>query len=164
MLKDKTYTLVTTTDNRNVIVEDLDRTISMEDAGYSMRGIAYTSLEELYKEEEILADPCKKCGTLVKANWLEPSRSEILASNLCFSCNLWSKRAAVKDTKNHIVVNGSWYTISEETSNSYFRGYGGAKFTIKRGEETIVSTNLWCGGDVPDIWRSEIPDNAQFIR
>jgi hypothetical protein len=64
-----------------------------------------------------------------------------------------------------VVVDGVWYGIGEEVKGpKSFKGFGGAKWTIKfhDGRE-VVSTNLWYGGQIPPAMRDKLPDNAVFI-
>jgi hypothetical protein len=45
-----------------------------------------------------------------------------------------------------------------------FRGFGGRRFIIEMEDGTIhVTTNLWCQGGIPEIFRSELPNNSVFF-
>ena len=79
----------------------------------------------------------------------------------CFKCSLWRKRLPLDSTV--AIIDGTFYTIGDENDPSQFRGFGGDKFVInfKDGRQ-ITTTNLWCGGDVPEAWKSQFPDNADF--
>ena len=62
-----------------------------------------------------------------------------------------------------IIIEQECYHVGPEKSDSYFRGFGGAKFTILlMSGETVVTTNLWNNGHVPDEFYKG--DNAKFIR
>jgi len=81
----------------------------------------------------------------------------------CSSCNLWRERLAKINKPNTVIIDGTFYTIGDENSTDPFRGFGGDKFVInfKDGRQ-VTTTNLWCGGDVPEYWKPQFPDNADF--
>lgn len=95
-----------------------------------------------------------------------PVCNKELKSSRCFTCEYWEKfyKDLKKDPERYIVIDGVGYTIGDEDSPSYFRGFGGDKFQIIRNNgEKIVSTNLWCSGDIPEgHWRELLPDTARF--
>lgn len=119
--------------------------------------------EECIADNEILEAPCVCCGNPVVTHFVEPVRTRLKKGNICFSCDLWSDRAAKIDDPNRVVVNGCMYTIGADTVGP---GFGGSEFKIKRfGSEEIISTrNLWHGGPIPAIFKDRIKDNAEFIR
>jgi len=62
------------------------------------------------------------------------------------------------------IVKGVHYMVGDESSKVMPRGFGGSLFNIRwfDGHEA-KTTNLWCQGDVPEHFRSKLPDNAEFI-
>ena len=53
--------------------------------------------------------------------------------------------------------------IGAQGQETYFRGFGGAHFTIKFHDGTVIeTTNLWCQGDIDKEWKHCFPDNADF--
>ena len=108
---------------------------------------------------------CKICGKEEDVSHFI-HQDELEKQGICFSCNLWQKRAndfPKEDKYLHPIIDGTYYTIGEEDSKSYFRGFGGARFQIEFNDgHRVVSTNLWCGGDIPAIWQNKLPNNAKF--
>lgn len=84
----------------------------------------------------------------------------------CFSCKFWSEKIlqdSVSEPHRVAIIDGTHYFIDDEDSESEFRGFGGSKFHIifNDGVE-VITTNLWCQGDIPEFWRPHFPDNAKF--
>lgn len=85
---------------------------------------------------------------------------------MCFICNFWRERLK-EDSElpphTACMIDGTHYVIGPEESNSYFRGFGGARFQIEFNDGTkVVTTNLWCQGEPEGYWREQFPDNARF--
>lgn len=87
-----------------------------------------------------------------------------LPSGYCFVCNFWANNKNLYDAGKKIVVGGKMFHVGDETpSPSRIRGFAGRQFNIlKFTGEKIVTTNLWYNGEIPDIWRPYMPDNAEF--
>lgn len=76
----------------------------------------------------------------------------------------WAKRAGFRDHPASVRVGGGQYFVHPEDSTFPFRGFGGAEFCIKFGDGRLVrSTNLWFSGKVPEAYRGQLPDNAEFV-
>lgn len=107
---------------------------------------------------------CPVCGE--KAGQFMSDIPMIKEKGMCFSCDLWSKRAKELPTLpkyQTAIIDNTWYTIGNENSQSSFRGFGGARFQIEFNDgHRVVSTNLWCGGDIPEYWKNKIQNNAKF--
>ena len=68
-----------------------------------------------------------------------------------------------KGSQNIVVVNRMAYSIGSELD--YPKGYGGRLWEIAFFDgRRVVTTSLWCLGDVPDSWEFDIPDNATFVK
>lgn len=108
---------------------------------------------------------CIKCGAHVDANRYRCSE-EMTQRCLCFDCNFWTEhvqRDHNEDKDVFVIANGIHYII-DESPNPYFKGFGGAKFTILFNDGRVVKTdNLWVQGDIPELFRDELPDNAVLI-
>jgi len=68
--------------------------------------------------------------------------------------------------KNRLVINGVHYTHEgmQIGVRKSWRGSNGKLFTIKLKDGTIVKTNsLWHQGTIPEYFRDQLPDNAEFI-
>lgn len=80
----------------------------------------------------------------------------------CFECSIWRERLPLVGKPNIAIIDGTFYTIGDENEKGS-RGFGGDKFVIrfKDGRE-VTTTNLWCGGEISEHWKSQFPDNADF--
>ncbi len=104
---------------------------------------------------------CVICGKEI-----EKSRysNAVLCSGKCFDAYFWRKIVAEKNK--HIIINGSCYCDAgniENPSRYEFLGHSGRRFWIRffNGKE-ITTNNLWYQGQIPDEFRSELPDTAEF--
>lgn len=84
-------------------------------------------------------------------------------SDRCFTIKFWD--GICEEKEEHVVINGVCYAIADEPLNG-FLGYGGRKFKIKMLDtgEVIETNNLWCQGDVPEEYKSRLPNTAEFVR
>ena len=107
---------------------------------------------------------CPTCGKELGANSLYSSDERSMKEKgECFECSLWRDRLPLVGNSNVAIIDGTFYTIDDEDSKSPFRGFGGDKFVInfKDGRQ-VITTNLWCGGDISDAWKDKFPNNADF--
>ena len=76
------------------------------------------------------------------------------------SKEFWSKIVAKKD--NYIRIRGRCYHIDEKYNAS--KGRQGDKYTIKffNGKK-ITTTDLWHCGKIPDEFKDELCNNAEFV-
>lgn len=108
---------------------------------------------------------CKICGKTDESDrWVNGQK--MLNDKLCFECDFWVRHHDddMTNRKDHkfVIANGEHYVIEpEDSKETYFRGFGGAKVEIHFFDGTIVtSTNLWYNGEIPDRFRDIMPDNA----
>ena len=82
----------------------------------------------------------------------------------CFECKLWRERLSLVGNPDIAIIDGVFYSIGDEDDPSPFRGFGGDKFVInfKKDGRKVTTTNLWCGGDISEYWKSQFPNNADF--
>jgi hypothetical protein len=129
----------------------------------------YTSCSPGFNTEKELKDHCRlpnwkcsKCGGEVSLTY---HTNSILEENkMCFSCNHFREQfEKMKTNKNKFIINGGFYTVYPENSNSYFKGFGGRLFIIKnlKTGEIIHTKNLWHQGEIPKIWAAE--NTAEFV-
>lgn len=90
-----------------------------------------------------------------------------LLPGLCHTCTFWQEwvnRFARGKPHEYAIIDGTTYSIgSEEDGARYGRGFGGARFVIVFDDGArIVTTNLWHGGEVPERWAAQLPNNARF--
>jgi hypothetical protein len=108
---------------------------------------------------------CVECGEALKFEWTETIEAEIRLRRLCFTCNHWQGHI---EKPGGIIVKGTHYRCGEETKrdpwNRAFRGFGGSTFYIQMNNGTLLkSTNLWCQGNIPEHFKTRLPDNARFL-
>jgi hypothetical protein len=109
---------------------------------------------------------CKHCGAILTANYVEPTRTEILESGLCFHCNFWRKQANSKDPK-RLIIDGHIYGDGGNQPNASRKdwlGFGGTVWIIERDGKVWQTNNLWSGSTVPQEYRERMPDNARFVK
>lgn len=106
---------------------------------------------------------CSMCGKPQGHKMAAPTQAKMDELKLCFTCLFWHEKLATKDHPRVARVNGTQYVIGEENAPRAFRGHGGARFDIRFHDgRHVVTTNLWCNGDIPAHFRDQLPDNAEF--
>ena len=103
---------------------------------------------------------CEFCGISYKKN----PTSNNYAVNYCFDCWFWLKKTCLKpaDEARKAIIDGKHYMIGGE--GYLFRGNGGREFHILFHDGREVRTmNLWEQGEIPEEFRSLLPDNAKFV-
>lgn len=161
---DKWY-FVGTTDGPNLIVN----TTKVLNTGHSEYGYInhltppYKTRELLVEHCHILDKPCVECGGVVMTHY--HNNESMIARNMCFGCNHFTDFIKRANHPNIMIVNHIIYSVVSENPNtpSSFKGFGGAKFVFVKDGNTIESTNVWCGGDIPKHFWNRIPDNASMI-
>lgn len=108
---------------------------------------------------------CRECGQTDDANYMDPTRREMIAAQLCFTCHFWTDWVKRRDDANVARIGGLHYYIGPENAGpAQSRGFAGARSVIRfaNGRE-VVTTNLWHQGEIPAHFRGRLPDNAQFV-
>lgn len=107
---------------------------------------------------------CPTCGKELGTDSLIRSDERFMKEHgECFECSLWRERLSLVGKPNIAIIDGTMYTIGNEDDPSPFRGFGGDKFVIKfKDGRQVITTNLWCGGDISEAWKSKFPNNADF--
>ena len=107
---------------------------------------------------------CRMCGKEFERNSFGKPYEYICSSN-CFSDYYWLNKieqVKILPSKNPI-INGNAYYVG--TESAYEKGFGGQKFQIKfNSGETITTTNLSHNGIIPFKFRTQLPDNAVFVK
>jgi hypothetical protein len=108
-----------------------------------------------------LHSTCPTCGKEIGKSWSD--EHSMKEKGECFECSLWRERLSLVGNPDVAIIDGTLYTIGDENDPSPFRGFGGNKFVInfKDGRQ-VVTTNLWCGGEISEHWKPQFPDNADF--
>lgn len=110
---------------------------------------------------------CIECGaTEDVSRWMRSCGERLTERQLCFSCDHWTSledRGNGPDKDRVVRFEGVHYIIGPEVGAgpTWMRGLGGARILIRfhDGRE-VVTTNLWCQGNIPERFRSRLPDNA----
>ena len=103
---------------------------------------------------------CEICGKQIEKSQYYDN---IICSSECFTKHYWLERVKNKDSKRQVVAKGVVYQISDENDISSFRGFDGAKLVIHFFDgRKVFTSNLWHNGTVPDEFRDQLPDNAEF--
>ena len=104
---------------------------------------------------------CPTCGQELGKSWSD--ENSMKKNGECFECALWRERLPLVGNPDVAIIDGTFYTIGDENDPSSFRGFGGDKFVIKfKDGREVITTNLWCGGNISDAWKDKFPDNADF--
>jgi hypothetical protein len=104
---------------------------------------------------------CTNCGAAIpEREWNYPCE----AQGQCFTCYFWLEKVPFANDPCSVRSEGTHYWIGEEHEERAFRGFGRRTFIIQFHDgRKVVSTNLWCQGDIPEHFREQLFDNADFI-
>ena len=109
-----------------------------------------------------------KCPTCNKeigtGSFISSDERSMKENGECFECDIWRKSLEKLNNPETAIIDGTFYSIGDEDSKSPFRGFGGARFQIEFNDgRRVITTNLWCGGDISKYWRDNFyKDNARF--
>lgn len=110
---------------------------------------------------------CKVCGITEELHWDKRTETALLEHSMCFTCNFWREKVAIKDDPRVARIDGVHFIGEDgivQGIDSSFLGHGGSKFTIQFNDgRKITTNNLWCQGRIPEIWKAQLPDNAKFL-
>lgn len=116
---------------------------------------------------------CRICSSELKYAYNRPWRVKTLARQLCDNCNFWWGMVECRingdvtcDNLPIARINGEHYTICAELpEDSIPRGHNGKSFTIAFFDgRSISTTNLWCQGLIPELFKEQLPNNAEFVQ
>lgn len=104
---------------------------------------------------------CVICGKEIEKSCYS---NATLCSSKCFHKHFWKEIIAEKDQ--HIVINGECYcdggNVDQPNKNSWL-GFSGRRFWIRFFDgHTVTTNNLWYQGKIPEEFREELPDEAEF--
>lgn len=108
---------------------------------------------------------CKICGKEDHLRWINPTRDKLIKFKRCFDCNYWLEKIEDK-SPNKLVIDGCVYYIGDKNNScpAQFRGHNGKKFVIKKFDGDVIETvDLWFCSKIPERFRSELQDNAEFM-
>lgn len=104
---------------------------------------------------------CVICGKEIeKSQYL----GTILCSGECFTKDYW--RRVIAEKEKHIIINGVCYRDCGNVDNpprGLTLGHAGRRFWIRfKDGSTLITNNLWYQGEIPDEFREDLPDTADF--
>lgn len=111
---------------------------------------------------------CELCNTLENLDECNPP-GDILRimskRNVCSKCAFWMDKIAHPDIGNEVI--GSHYYIVYpfvKRPNNVIKGSEGKEFYIRRFDGTLIkSNNIWHQGEIPEHFRKQLPDTANFL-
>lgn len=81
------------------------------------------------------------------------------------SKSYWEEVIAEKEY--HPIIDGVCYYVDikhpVELRYTMNNGFGGQWFKLLMNGQTIITNNLFLNDDVPDEYREQLPDNAEFL-
>jgi len=83
---------------------------------------------------------------------------------LCFACAFW-KHLIDNPVPYRQIINGTHWTFNPWSDKPMmFAGHGGRAFYIMLNDGNVLrSNNAWFQGEIPEHFRSQLPDTAKFI-
>jgi hypothetical protein len=89
----------------------------------------------------------------------------------CWTCKFWEEKLHAKYSTHSVIVGHKYYSIGTPAHEEPpkrdrdFLGFGGARWVIEFFDgRRQVTHNLWSGGDIPELFWGELPDNARFLK
>lgn len=127
--------------------------------GYSIKKNENSSVSYWWETETYPLFICSLCGKLFEENSAKGYTENVMRDKLyCFICAHWEIIASYYD--NPLIIDGVRYSLGPGSSG----GMAGRKFEIEFFDGRKVTTNdLWCQGEIPESFRSRIPDTARFL-
>ena len=102
---------------------------------------------------------CKVCSRYFK---YDKGIVNFADNNSCQECQFWAGKYAIRNQSNVARINNKHYIIGSE--DDLIKGMGGQEYVIKfNNGRTVLTHNLWHQGDIPEVWRGVLFNNAEFI-
>ena len=113
---------------------------------------------------------CPSCGVRnFHTSYSGAESDRMRATGECFECAFWELRLS-KPAPDRLVIDGWTYGVGREPSDAERRrpgvmlGMSGRRFDVELADGRRFTThNLWSGGQIPERYRSRLPDNAAFV-
>jgi hypothetical protein len=106
---------------------------------------------------------CRICNEKEEGEYMNPTMTEMVVNKLCFTCNFWNEKLQIAGEPHVARIDGKHYVVGP-VSDSQWKGSGGHKFTIKFHDgRVVITTNLWSQGEIPEIFKERLKDNAVFL-
>ena len=106
---------------------------------------------------------CRVCGKTEDNIFVIPVMQRLLEQRMCYECDYWSNKVCDKDCPHSVRIDNRHYQIGQEDAPKSTKGFGERPFTIQFFDGRVVTTtDLWCQGVIPQCWRQQLPNNAEF--
>lgn len=110
---------------------------------------------------------CSLCGKTDDLSNYDPSEYLLLMHkhHVCFHCAFWMDKIQ-NPPVNREIINGHHYIIHPfaKRPHNVILGFGGHEFYIRRFDGTLIkSNNVWHQGKIPEHFRKDLPDTADFL-
>lgn len=104
---------------------------------------------------------CEICGKEIEESKYTDT---VVCSSTCFGKKFW--KDIIVEKEKYIIIHGKCYYDAGNVENPLPHwpiGHGGRRFWIKFNNGTVATTNnLWYRGEIPEEFRKELPDTAEF--
>ena len=123
-------------------------------------------IEKLPGNKTKLVSPkaCEVCGKPGNSYCRLDGKGTDIRCGECFSDDFWRDKLAGKDDPAVARIEGCHYVIGDKAEPGRWNGFGGRWHTIRFNDGRVVKTcDLWTQSKIPDRWREQLPDNAEFI-
>ena len=113
---------------------------------------------------------CSYCGTPIEEkDWHKDCTVPKIMKDkgFCYICAFWQEKIDLAD-ENTLVVDGVRFQCSlvDRSVVKGFLGCGGVDMyfqMLDNPNDVRHYNNCWCQGDIPEIWKDKIPNNARKI-
>ncbi|MBF84071.1 MAG: hypothetical protein CL489_06285 [Acidobacteria bacterium] len=123
----------------------------------SSRVGGFDTEEKLRGNQNILEEPCCKCGKCISLTY--SCKDDMRTRKLCFSCNFWYDRMA------QVIVDQNYhaYYVPMEWGTDHFLGFGGRVLRFEGDDICYICNNVWHAGRVPEAWRNILKPNVKVV-
>lgn len=90
----------------------------------------------------------------------EPLYDELSETGACADCDFWIEKWQMRNDPRVVRADGNHYFIGPRKGKL---GHDGRLFIIKKDGRIIYTNNLWHQGEIPEQFRSILPDNAELL-
>lgn len=108
---------------------------------------------------------CRKCGKITN----DANHYILKDHTVCFNCEFFFKKIEEYKAGKILIIDGAAYSdggYRESVRHSWELGFGGREFYYRKftdPEDQFTRTNnMWGCGFIPEHFKDELPDNAEF--
>lgn len=110
---------------------------------------------------------CKICGSHQDLGSYDKRAliyKKMKEEQLCFTCAFWKDKID-NPVANREIINGCHYTFHPWIEKPQaFLGHAGSPYYVLRNDGTVArSNNVWFQGNIPERFRTQLPDTAKLI-